>query len=197
MKRQINLIEGLLVESQQPLPVWSVAVVTGAAILVPVLVWGIQMRAQGRLDPQVTELRMTRDRLAQETSAARQHVAQLQGDNTRRLVERARADEIGWGEAFRELSLVVPSGVWLSLLETQEAAGESIAVDVPLRIQGTAFSQRAVADLLAQLETTRYFGRPELVYTQREAGQGTARVGFEIQCALRRTLLSIDPRRHA
>lgn len=197
MKQHINLIEDLWLAAQPPPPIWGLAALTGAALMVPLLVWGIHVRAAERLDPQVVEMRATRDRLAQEGTAARQILADLQAQNARRLIELTRAEEIVWGETFRELSLVVPSGVWLTQLETHGETGDTLAGDMPLRILGTAVSQRVVADLLARLETAARFARPELVYTQREAGLGTARVGFEIRCGLRRALLPTDPRRNA
>jgi hypothetical protein len=55
-----------------------------------------------------------------------------------------------------------------------------------------AVSQGVVADLLVNLESATHFRDPMVMYTQREQGHGIARVGFEIQCALRRA--SVDGR---
>ena len=71
MKRDINLLDELLRETRTPLATWRLVSVAGAGILVPVLVWGIQVRAANRLDPQIVELRAARDRLTQEADQAR------------------------------------------------------------------------------------------------------------------------------
>lgn len=198
MKRRVNLLEEILLAAEPPPSPWRVLSVVGSALAVPILVWGLHARAASQLDPQVTALRGERDRLMRESDQVRQAIAQLQAQNERRLIERARADQIHWLEAFRELSLVVPHGMWLSEMGRADApapGGSPDDGDIPIRIRGLAVSQRVVADLLANLETAERFGNPSVIYTQRESGRGIARVGFEIQCALRRGAL--DARRPA
>jgi Tfp pilus assembly protein PilN len=189
--RRVNLVADLLLAAEPPSSPWTVLSVAGVALVIPLLVWGVHVRAASRLDPQVTELRATRDRLAGEGHVARQVIADLQGQNIRRLQEQAQAEQINWLEAFRELTLVVPNGMWLSdlgrddsTLPTADSATE--AGDIPIRIRGLAVSQGVVADLLLNLETSAHFRDPLVMYTQREQGRGIARVGFEIQCGLRR-----------
>ncbi len=186
MKRDINLLGDLLRETRTPLATWRLVSVAGAGILVPVLVWGIQVRAANRLDPQIVELRAARDRLTQDAGQARAVIAELTATTVRRAAERARAESIPWSSAFQELSFVVPNGVWLTVMEEAAHRDEADSADVPFRLQGTAVSQGAVAELLANLETARHFSEPLLVYSQREVGGRTERVGFEIQCGLRR-----------
>lgn len=186
MKRDINLLGELLRETRTPLATWRLVSVAGAGILVPVLVWGLQVRAANRLDPQIVELRAARDRLTQEADQARAVIAGLIATNARRAAERARAESMPWSDAFRELSFVVPSGVWLTVLDEAAHPEGADEGDVPFRLQGTAVSQGAVAELLANLETAQYFSEPLLVYSQREVGGRTEHVGFEIQCGLRR-----------
>ena len=188
MKRDINLLDELLRETRTPLATWRLVSVAGAGILVPVLGWGLQVRAANHLDPQVVELRASRDRLTQEADQARAGIAGLIATNARRAAERARAESLPWSDAFRELSFVVPSGVWLTVLEEAAHPDGTDAADVPFRLQGTAVSQGAVAELLANLETAQHFSEPLLVYSQREVGGRTAHVGFEIQCGLRRII---------
>lgn len=197
MRRRINLVAELLLATEPPPSPWTVLWIAGAALVVPLLVWGVHVRAASRLDPQVTELRATRDRLAGEGDSVRRVVAEVQAQNARRLQEQAQAEQISWLEAFRELTLVVPNGMWLSDLGRDEAqpqpAGSGLeGGDIPIRIRGLAVSQGVVADLLLNLETSTYFRDPLVMYTQREQGRGIARVGFEIQCGLRRA--PIDPR---
>jgi Tfp pilus assembly protein PilN len=189
--RRINLIADLLLATEPPPSPWTVLSLTGAALVIPLLVWGVHVRAASRLDPQVVELRAARDRLAGEGDQARRLIADVEAQNARRVLEQAQAEQINWREAFRELTLVVPNGMWLSDLGRegvgpQGAESGSDAGDIPIRIRGLAVSQGVVADLLVNLETSTHFGSPTVMYTQREQGQGVGRVGFEIQCALRR-----------
>lgn len=191
MTRRINLIADLLLATEPPPSPWTVLSVAGAALVIPLLVWGVHVRAASRLDPQVVELRAARDRLAGEGDQARQLIADLETQNARRVLEQAQAEQINWHEAFRELTLVVPSGMWLSDLGREGGVAlttesKTEAGDIPIRIRGLAVSQGVVADLLVNLETSTHFGNPTVMYTQREQGQGIGRVGFEIQCALRR-----------
>lgn len=189
MKRSVNLLADLLLATAPPTSPWRVLSIVGAALVIPVVVWAMHARAASRLDPQVTELRAMRDRLSQEGDQARQVIAGLQAQNARRVAEQARAEQINWSESFRELSLVVPRGMWLSELGRPDAVAPAQAGDsgdISMRIRGVAISQRVVADLLLNLESSDHFSEPMVIYTQREAGIGIARVQFEIQCALRR-----------
>jgi Tfp pilus assembly protein PilN len=161
-------------------------------MVIPLLVWGLHARAAGQLDPQVMELRAMRDRLAGESDLARGMIANLEIQNARRIQEQAQAEQINWLETFRELTLVVPRGMWLSDLgrdggPVQPVGSGPEIVDIPIRIRGLAVSQNVVADLLVNLEASTHFRDPMVLYTQREQNRGVARVGFEIQCGLRRS----------
>lgn len=191
MTRRINLIADLLLATEPPPSPWTVLSIAGAAMVIPLLVWGVHIRAATRLDPQVVELRAARDRLTNEGTQARQSIADLEAQNARRIQEQAQAEQINWLEAFQELTLVVPHGMWLSDLGGNPGGPQSPGEmdqegDIPIRIRGLAVSQGVVADLLVNLETATHFRDPVVMYTQREQGRGIARVGFEIQCALRR-----------
>ncbi|MFZ5861697.1 MAG: PilN domain-containing protein [Nitrospirota bacterium] len=187
MKRSINLLADLALAAEPPPSPWRVLSVVGAALVIPVVVWGVHARAAGRLDPQVAELRTARERLVVEGDQVRRTVAELQEQIARRAAEQARAEAINWSEAFRELSLVVPRGMWLSDLGRSDAAGPGADAEaIAIRIRGVAVSQRVVADLLLNLETAAHFADPMVIYTQRGANLGIARVEFEVQCALRK-----------
>lgn len=197
MKRSINLIADLTVAADPPPSPWRVLSVAGVALVIPVVVWGMHARDASRLDPQVVELRAMRDRLSQEGTHVRQVVADLQTQIAQRVAEQARAEHINWSEAFRELSLVVPRGMWLSELGRSEATAtvaDAEAGDLLLRMRGLAVSQRVVSDLLVNLETSEHFSDPVVLYTQRGPNPGIARVEFEVQCGLRRGPIS-EPRK--
>jgi Tfp pilus assembly protein PilN len=189
VKRSINLLADFLLTTAPPPSPWRVLTVVGAALVIPVVVWAMHARAASRLDPQVIELRAMRDRLSREGDQERRVIAELQAQNARRVAEKARAEQINWSEAFRELSLVVPRGMWLSELGSPDSVALEQGGDagnISMRIRGQAVSQRVVADLLLNLESSDHFSDPMVIYTQRETGLGIARVQFEVQCALRR-----------
>ena len=193
MKRSINLVAEFSVAVEPPPSLGRVLSVIGAALIIPVVVWGMHARAASRLDPKVAELRATRDRLVQDGDQVRHVVVDLQAQIAQRVAERARAEQINWSEAFRELSLVVPRGMWLSELGRPDAvasAPDGGTGDLALRIRGLATSQRVVSELLQNLETSERFGDPLVIYTQRGTNPGIARVEFEVQCALRRGPIS-------
>jgi Tfp pilus assembly protein PilN len=190
VKRDINLLDELLRSSRPPTAAWTLFAVVGVGLLAPVLIWGIQVRAASRLDPQIVELKTVRDRLAQDAVQAREAAQARESDRTRRAAGAIRTTGIPWSEALRELSLRVPAGVWLTQFEQIGGVGDSDRVTV--RIQGDAASQGGVAELLANLETSRHFTEPQLQYSQHQSGPA-GRVGFEIQCVVPRASFGAPP----
>jgi Tfp pilus assembly protein PilN len=192
VKKTINLLDELLRESRPRHGKWTLAAAVGVGILMPFLVWGVQVRAAARLDPQIMQLKSARDRLAHEVSQLREGFQEDDAQRVRLMTERIQTTGARWSEILRELSLVVPDGVWLAQFE--EKVRQETSEDIPVRIQGVAGSQGGVAEFLASLETARHFSQPQLVYSQRENGS-TNRVGFEIHCVIARASFFDPPPR--
>lgn len=75
------------------------------------------------------------------------------------LVVDAASTRANWDRLFRELALVLPSDVWLSDLKAQTAAdaatattGATDGASAGFSIQGSTYSQAAVARLLSRLQ---------------------------------------------
>lgn len=192
MKNTINLLDELLRDSKPQTGKWVLLAAAGLGILVPFLVWGIQVWAAGRLDPQIVQMKSTRDQLALEVAGLRQGLQENDARQARLTAERIQTAGIPWSEVLRELSLVVPDGVWLTQFE--EIAPQANASDVAVRIQGVATSQGGVAELLGHLETARHLSQPQLAYSQRESGV-SGRLNFEVHCVIARaSFLDESPR---
>jgi len=183
VKNTINLLDELLRDSKPQTGKWVLLAAAGLGILVPFLVWGIQVWAAGRLDPQIVQMKSTRDQLALELAGLRQGLQENDARQARRTAERIQNAGIPWSEILRELSLVVPDGVWLTQFE--EIAQQENGPDVAVRIQGVAASHGGVAELLVHLETARHLSQPQLVYSQRESAVPD-RVKFEVRCVIAR-----------
>ncbi len=183
MKNTINLIEELLRDGRPQPGKWLLIVAAGVGILAPFLIWGIQVWAAGRLDPQIVQMKSTRDHLAEEVAKVRQVLQENDARQARLTEERIQTTGIPWSEILRELSLVVPDGVWLTQFE--EIATQENAKEVAVRIQGVAASQGGVVELLAHLETAPHLTQPQLAYSQRESA-APGRVKFEVHCVIAR-----------
>ncbi|MBI3607713.1 MAG: PilN domain-containing protein [Nitrospirae bacterium] len=190
MKNTINLLDDLLRDGRPQPGKWFLFAAAGVGILAPFLVWGLQVWAAGRLDPQIVQMRSTRDHLTQEVAQRRQVLQESDARQARLTEERIQTAGIPWSEVLRELSLVVPDGVWLTQFE--EIAPQENTTDIAVRIQGVAASQGGVAELLVRLETAHHLAQPQLVYSQRNSGV-SGRLNFEVHCIIVRASFSDQP----
>jgi Tfp pilus assembly protein PilN len=190
VKNTINLLDELLRGSKPQTGKWVLLAAVGLGILVPFLVWGIQVWAAGRLDPQIVQMKSTRDQLALEVAGLKQGLQENDAGQARLTAERIQNVGIPWSEILRELSLVVPEGVWLTQFE--EIAPQENSTDVAVRIQGVATSQGGVAELLVHLETARHLSQPQLAYSQRDSGV-SGRLRFEVHCVIARATFFDQP----
>lgn len=190
MKNTINLLDELLRDGRPQPGKWFLLAAAGVGILAPFLVWGLQVWAAGRLDPQIVQMRSTRDHLTQEVAQLRQVLQESDARQARLTEERIQTAGIPWSEVLRELSLVVPDGVWLTQFE--EIAPQENTTDIPVRIQGVAASQGEVAELLVHLETAHHLSQPQLAYSQRDS-EVPGRVKFEVRCVIARASFSDQP----
>jgi Tfp pilus assembly protein PilN len=106
-------------------------------------------------------------------------------------VDAALGQRISWDAVLRELSLVLPSDVWLTTLSAQGAAASPtdpsapVAAGTSVTLTGSTYSQAAVARLLTRLALVPHFSNVTL---QTAAGttEGTRSVvGFTISAQIR------------
>jgi Tfp pilus assembly protein PilN len=85
-----------------------------------------------------------------------------------------------WSEVFKQLSLIVPKGLWFDYLEGIADGTTRI------KIKGGAFSYLSIADFMLSMEKSGYFERSQLSYAQKVLVQGQDVVGFEIICGMKK-----------
>jgi Tfp pilus assembly protein PilN len=109
-----------------------------AAVVVGVLLAGVWAFGYFRLESKKDELAEVQQ-LVQSTQAQAAQLAIFEEraaelEQRRAIAERALASRRNWGKLYNELSLVLPSDVWLQNLVVGEASGlafSAVAVDAP------------------------------------------------------------------
>ena len=177
---------------------WSV---TAVVILLggSILIYGVFMHRVGGAQNEVRNLQGKLDMLQNEWTVRvrettpkeedRQHVGIADTDLR-------KGDQVPWAFALREISLIVPEGLSLSLMETFQPS-QGMAIDPAkyqgIRIQGQAFSYQQIMDFIRRLDTSRSFKIPSLGFAQAdevsdETGsvRRDGRIRFEIIAAVRK-----------
>lgn len=83
-----------------------------------------------------------------------------------------------WSHILREFSFIVPKGIWIT--EMKNVAGEG------LRIIGFSKSHKKVTEMMASMETSRFFEDVSLEFSRQNTGQD--RFDFSIHSGIRRGL---------
>lgn len=76
-----------------------------------------------------------------------------------------------WSEIFKELSNVMPPGIWLTSFSNSE--------ENTLVLRGESTSQNKVADFLKLLEGSEHFSGARMKFSERESGIHPTRYKFE------------------
>ena len=215
MRASINLIAEILEGERFPVEKLLLPAALSLPLLLLLLATAWEALNGQALARQLQQLTVQRDALTQEVVRLSQEVASFQQQETteREQAEKKQIaaqgllkDRILWSEVFREVSFVVPPGVWLTSIETSEpglSAGSggpsgTLSVQVgpgPKPLQpmegkqvkfiGFGKSNAAVTVLLAALERSEHFMDIALVYAQRGAEQDSPQVDFEVTANLR------------
>jgi Tfp pilus assembly protein PilN len=96
-------------------------------------------------------------------------------------------NRIPWSDVVREVSFIVPDGVWLTHMESLDAKPVgllSTAAGKAVRFVGLAHSQADVNRFISSLERSPRYGAVSLVYAQKGAGEGVQGVSFELTAGL-------------
>jgi Tfp pilus assembly protein PilN len=205
MKSTINLISEILEEQRFPME----KLLLPAVLLLPLMillmasVWQVlSARAMSEQVKRVTERRdaLTAEivRLTQEIMSLQSGDAQQQDDQKKAMTVKALLKgRVLWSDVFREVSFVVPPGVWLRSIETFEP-GSPVVGGKPSGAQqtqtveskqvkfiGFAKSNLAMTQFIAALERSEHFTEILLVYAQRGTEPDSQQVSFEIGANLR------------
>jgi Tfp pilus assembly protein PilN len=185
MKAVKDYINLLPLDEKKPSPVSGRAL---ALIILFALLWlglfGWQARQylslRTRLDAvsaQKQALQLRADAISKELSAP------LPGGMTRNkavLIQDILSERVLWSRVFKQLSLIVPRGLWFDYLEGN-ADGRA-----EIKIKGGAFNYVSIADFMSSMEKSRYFEHPSLSYAQKIVVQGRDVVGFELICGIQK-----------
>ena len=82
-----------------------------------------------------------------------------------------------WSEIFKELSILIPDGVWLTHFSDQKAVVPSSSAK--LSLVGEADSHEVVAQFLTILEKSHHFGGVQINYVEKEENIQPSRYKFE------------------
>ncbi len=198
MKSHINLAAREILFEEKPFPFKEVAVPMALVAVVVLLVlvslgyaWRVSL-----LKKEVRELAIQRDKtlqelarlngeigsLAQQTETSREAATQ-QLEAMRDLLK----NRIPWSDVVREVSFIVPDGVWLTQMESLDSKPDGLfpsAMGKSVRFNGVAHSQTAVNQFISSLERSPRYGSVSLVYAQKGGGEGVQGVSFELIAAL-------------
>ncbi len=186
MKPVNDYINLLPQEEKKPTPFtrWGVLLA-----LLFVVVWlglfGLQARQYRLLQKRITILSSQKQALQLQADALRKELAVVSPSGMTRdkaaLIQDILQERVLWSEVFKQLSRIVPTGLWFDYLEGN-ADGKA-----EIKIKGGAFNYISIADFMASMEKSRYFDHPQLSYAQKSVVQGQDVVGFEIICGMKKS----------
>ncbi len=82
-----------------------------------------------------------------------------------------------WSEIFKELSILIPDGIWLTNFNDQKA--KTPKDDTRLSLRGEADSDQVVAKFLTVLEKSHHFGGVQMDYLEKQANVQPVRYKFK------------------
>jgi Tfp pilus assembly protein PilN len=182
VKDYINLLPQ---EEKKPTPfaTWGVLLA-----LLFIVVWlgffGLQVRQYRLLHKRIATLSSQKQTLQLQADALRKELAVVSPSGMTRdkaaLIQDILQERVLWSEVFKQLSRIVPTGLWFDYLEGI-ADGKA-----EIKIKGGAFNYISIADFMASMEKSGYFLHPQLSYAQKAVVQGQDVVGFEIICGMKK-----------
>ncbi len=198
MKSHVNLIAGEILFGEKPFPIKPMAIPLGvvAAVLVLILVTLFSAGRRGLLKNEVQRLSLKRDQIQLESARLTGEIGAItrQSEAGRELAAQQLAamrelakNRIAWSDVLREVSLLVPEGVWLTEMESLEPRpGGPLGSPATktIRFIGQARSQVAVNQLVSALERSPRYASVALVYSQK-SGTGPTGVKFELTAGMR------------
>ncbi len=198
MKSHINLASREILFEEKPFPFKQAAIpmAVSAAVILLILAslgnaWRLSM-----LKNEVKGLTIQRDKtlqeqarlngeiggLTQQTETSRESVAQ-QREAMRDLLK----NRIPWSDVVREVSFMVPEGVWLTQMESFDSKPDGLfpsATGKTVRFIGVSHSQAAVNQFISALERSPRYGSVSLTYAQKSGDVSVQGVSFELTAVL-------------
>ncbi len=182
IKDYINLLPQE-VKKPSPFATWG-ALLALVFILVWLGLFGLQVRQYRLLQNRIRTLSSQQQTIQLQADALRKELAVVSPSGMTRdkaaLIQDILHERVKWSEVFKQLSLIVPTGLWFDYLEGS-AEGKA-----EIKIKGGAFNYISIADFMVSMEKSGYFVHPQLSYAQKAVVQGRDIVGFEIICGIKK-----------
>jgi Tfp pilus assembly protein PilN len=198
MKEHINLASRQVLFEEKPFPFkqFAVPMAIGAAGAVLVLVslgyaWRVNV-----LKKEVRELSIQHDKTQQELALLNGEIGSVSQQtemsresaaNQLEAMKELLKNRIPWSDVIREVSVLVPEGVWLTRMESLDSQPDGHlqpAVGKTMHFIGVAQSQAAVNQFISSLERSPRYGTVSLVFSQKGGGEGVQGVSFELMAAM-------------
>jgi len=198
MKSHINLAAREILFEEKPFAFKQAAVpaaLVAAVVLLVLVALGYSWRLSV-LKKEVKALSVQRDKTQQELARLNGEIGGLskQTETNRgtaaQQLEAMRdllKNRIPWSDVVREVSFIVPEGVWLTHMESQDAKPVGLlapATGKSVRFVGLAHSQADVNRFIESLEQSPRYGAVSLVFVQKSGGEGVPEMSFELNAAL-------------
>ena len=185
MKSAKDYINLLPQEEKKPFFLASMGFLLGLLFTLAWLgLFGWQVRQQWELRDRLTTLSTQKQTLQQQTNVMRKELGIAPPGGMSRdkaaLIHDILRERVLWSEVFKQLSLIVPKGLWFDSLE-----GSTVG-KAEIKIKGGAFSYLSVTEFMLSMEKTGYFEHPQLSYARKAVVQGQDMVGFEIICGIKK-----------
>jgi hypothetical protein len=133
-------------------------------------------KKQIMLQKEVERILQQRDQLRQQIEGLMGNPVSTTGTGSPLMDDPDLKERIAWSRLLQELSLVVPDGIWMTGFEN--GAGQTV------QFSGFASSHQRVTDLIASLESSRYFQDVLLEFSRQNPTE--KRVDFSIHTRLRK-----------
>jgi Tfp pilus assembly protein PilN len=186
MKPAKDYINLLPQEEKKPafIATWGV-LLTLLFFLVWLVLFGGQAWRYHLLQKRLAALNTQKQALQQQADGLRKELAIVSPTGMTRdkaaLIHDILKERVLWSKVFKQLSLIVPNGLWFDYLE-------GVSDDkAEIRIKGGSFSYLSIADFMRSMEKSGYFLDPQLSYAQKAVVQGQDVVGFEIICGMKKS----------
>jgi|LauGreDrversion4_2_1035121.scaffolds.fasta_scaffold665163_1 Tfp pilus assembly protein PilN len=107
-----------------------------------------------------------------------------QNNESFKAIEKVLGRKNYWSEIFKEMSMLIPDGVWLTNFTHQGVKGGGKVPD-QLLVKGESTSQLGMVKFLAILEKSHYFSGARLVSSERMKDVRPAKFRFEFTIPVR------------
>lgn len=92
-------------------------------------------------------------------------------------IRRALEDKIYWADAFKELSMIVPTDVWLTEFNTAMVDGKRV-----ISISGQSGSSKKMTDFFASLERSYFFRDVQIKFSEKLSQFSPDLFRFKFEC---------------